>query len=169
MRRKQWHTNLKDIRMLVWRICKQKRVGDAFSGIGAEQHGGRWNHKGDRMDYTSTSLSLATLELFVHLQPNELPDDLYAVAATIPDAAASEVLSIADLPKNWRDYPAPASLQDVGSAWLREQRSFVLIVPSAVNPEEKNILLNPLHPEAATISDIRSQPFHFDPRMWKVP
>jgi RES domain-containing protein len=153
--------------MLVWRICKQKRVHDAVSGIGAEQHGGRWNHKGDRLVYTSTSLSLATLELFVHLQPNDLPDDLYAVMATIPDAASTEVLTIADLPKNWRDYPAPASLQDIGSIWIHEQRSLILIVPSAVNPEERNLLLNPLHREIATISDIQSKPFQFDPRMWK--
>ncbi|HEY4234516.1 MAG TPA: RES family NAD+ phosphorylase [Lacipirellulaceae bacterium] len=153
--------------MLVWRICKQKRVADALSGIGAEQHGGRWNHKGDWMVYTSTSLSLATLELFVHLQPNELPDDLYSVMATIPDVASSEELTIADLPKNWRDYPAPASLQDIGSKWLREMRSFVLVVPSAVNPHETNVLLNPLHREAATISDIQWQPFYFDSRMWK--
>jgi RES domain-containing protein len=153
--------------MLIWRICKQKRVADAFSGIGAEQHGGRWNDKGSRIVYTSTSLSLATLELFVHLQRNELPDDLYSVMATIPDAGSSEELTIANLPKNWRDYPAPASLRDIGSAWIREQRSLILIVPSAVNPEEKNILLNPLHAESGTISNIRSQPFHFDPRMWK--
>jgi RES domain-containing protein len=154
--------------MLVWRICKQNRVPNAFSGIGAEQHGGRWNHKGDRMVYTSTSLSLTTLELFVHLQPDLLPDDLYSVIATIPDGASSEELTIADLPKNWRDYPAPASLQDIGSRWLREKRSFMLIIPSAVNQEEKNVLLNPLHPEIATFRDVHSKPFYFDPRMWKV-
>lgn len=154
--------------MLVWRICRKKHVPDAFSGAGAEQSGGRWNHRGERMVYTSTSLSLATLELFVHLQPNELPDDLYSVTATIPEAASSEELTIADLPRNWRDYPVPASLQDIGSKWLRELRSLILIVPSAVNPQETNFLLNPLHMEAGTISSIRSQPFHFDPRMWKV-
>jgi RES domain-containing protein len=154
--------------MLVWRICKKKRVPEALGGIGAEQHGGRWNHKGDRMVYTSTSLSLATLELFVHLQPSELPNDLYSVTVTIPDSASSEKLTIGALPKNWRDYPAPASLQDIGSMWLRDRRSLVLLVPSAVNPEENNVLLNPLHGEAAAISDVRSQPFHFDPRMWKA-
>jgi RES domain-containing protein len=35
--------------MLVWRICKQRRVSEAFTGFGAEKHGGRWNHKGDRV------------------------------------------------------------------------------------------------------------------------
>ena len=152
--------------MLVWRICKKNHVADAFGGFGAERLGGRWNHKGGRVVYTSTSLSLAALELFVHLQPDSIPDDLSFVVATTSDAASMEELKIHDLPKNWRDYPAPASLQDIGSKWLRELRSLLLIVPSAVNPEEKNVLFNPLHPEHAMLADIRSKPFQFDPRMW---
>ena len=153
--------------MLAWRICKQRRVSEAFEGLGAERHGGRWNHRGDRVVYTSTSLSLASLELFVHLQPDCIPDDLHSVVATIPDGVSSEELTVADLPPNWHDYPAPAALKEIGSRWLREMRSLVLIVPSAVNPEEKNVLVNPLHPEIATLTNIRSKPFHFDPRMWK--
>ena len=153
--------------MLVWRICKERHATDAFNGIGAEKHGGRWNHKGDKMVYASTSLSLACLELFVHLPPNCLPDDLRSVVATVPDGVSSEELTIADLPANWRDYPAPASLQEIGSQWLREQRSLLLIVPSAVNPEEKNVLLNPLDSDITALTDIKSKPFQFDPRMWK--
>ena len=153
--------------MQVWRICAQRHVPSALSGIGAEKHGGRWNHKGDRMVYTSSSLSLATLELFVHLEPACLPNDLYSIVVTIPDTASFEELSLADLPANWRNYPAPATLQDIGSQWLRERRSLVLAVPSAMNPEEKNFLLNPLHPQSGTVVDIVSKPFHFDPQMWK--
>lgn len=155
--------------MRVWRICKARHVADAFSGIGAEKYGGRWNHKGDRIVYASSSLSLAALELFVHLQPDCLPDDLFSVVATVPDQASEEELDVAKLPANWREYPAPASLQDIGSTWLRELRSLLLIVPSAVNPEENNVLLNPLHSEMKTLADIKSKPFHFDPRMWKTP
>ncbi|MEX2316290.1 MAG: RES family NAD+ phosphorylase [Pirellulales bacterium] len=153
--------------MLAWRICKAKHVASAFSGTGAEKHGGRWNHKGQPMVYASTSLSLAALELFVHLQPDSMPDDLRAVVATIPGDIRSEEMLNSSLPANWRDYPAPTSLKDVGTTWLREIRSLVLIVPSAVNPEEKNILINPLHPEADRITDINAKPFQFDPRMWK--
>jgi RES domain-containing protein len=153
--------------MLIWRICKRRHVAGAFSGIGAEKHGGRWNHKGDRMVYASSTLSLASLELFVHLGPAFMPNDLWSIVAAVPDTASLEELTLADLPGNWRDYPAPTALRDIGSKWFRAKRSFLLIVPSAVNPEEKNILLNPLHPQAATIADIVSKPFHFDPRMWK--
>ncbi len=153
--------------MLVWRICKRQHVYDAFSGIGAEKYGGRWNHTGERMVYSSTSLSLATLELFVHLEPDCLPDDLHSVEARFRDLASAEEFAVAQLPKNWRDFPAPAILQDLGTKWLRERRSLLLIVPSAVNPDEKNVLINPLHPEIATTSDVTSKPFFFDPRMWK--
>ena len=153
--------------MRIWRICKKKHVPDAFSGVGAEQIGGRWNHKGVRMVYTSSSLSLAALELFVHLEPNLIPRDLHAVSAELPDGVSSEILSASALPNYWCNYPAPAELQQLGSRWIEEQRSLVLIVPSAVNPIESNYLLNPTHDEFIRITDIHSQPFRFDPRMWK--
>ena len=153
--------------MQVWRICKERHVSDAFDGSGAEKYGGRWNHKGYRVVYTSTSLSLASLELFVHLEPNSMPDDLYAVVAYVPDEVGREELTIKNLPANWRDYPAPACLQDIGSQWIRETRSLLLTVPSAVNPEEKNVLINPGHRDFRAVTDIVSKPFHFDPRMRK--
>ncbi len=153
--------------MRVWRICRQRHVASALSGIGAEKVGGRWNHKGFRMVYTSTTLSLASLELFVHLEPNLMPGDLCAVSATVPDDVSTESFSVKVLPPNWRDYPAPGRLQELGTQWLREQRSLVLMVPSAVNPEEFNFLLNPVHPEMTRVSPIQSKPFYFDPRMWK--
>ncbi len=153
--------------MIVWRICKKRHRATAFSGIGAEKHCGRWNRKGERIVYTSSSLSLAALELFVHLDPKMIPTDLIRVRASIPDTVSIETLSAKSLPANWRRYPAPARLQAIGSKWLREMRSFVLIVPSAVNPEEQNILLNPLHPDAGSLSRTQSKPFQFDPRMWK--
>jgi RES domain-containing protein len=153
--------------MLIWRICRNRDVSTAFSGIGAEKYGGRWNRKGERVVYTSSTLSLASLEIFVHLEPAYMPNDLCSVVATVPDKASFEVLVLDDLPANWRKYPPPIALQEIGSKWLREQRSLLLIVPSAVNPEEKNILVNPLHPEATSIVDVAAKPFHFDPRMWK--
>lgn len=153
--------------MIVWRICKARYAATAFSGLGAEKSGGRWNHKGKRMVYTSSSLSLAALELFVHLEPRLAPRDLRAVSAIITDRVTVEELAAKDLPKNWRRYPAPARLRQIGSSWLNEQRSLLLIVSSAVNPEERNILINPLHPEAAAIHGIRTKSFRFDPRMWK--
>lgn len=154
--------------MRLWRLCKQRHVASAFSGLGAQLYGGRWNHRGDRMVYASTSLSIAVLEIFVHLEPNVLPDDLWSVSAELNlDAISHEAVTEQQLPGNWRDYPAPGVLQDLGSTWIREVRSLALLVPSAVNPEELNVLLNPLHPEMSKLRDVTSKPYIFDPRMRK--
>ena len=70
--------------------------------------------------YTSATLSLAALEYFVHLSPEEAPGDLVAVPADIPAGAIEslEDLPGSRLPRNWRAYPAPIALADLGAAWI---------------------------------------------------
>jgi len=51
-------------------------------------------------------------------------------------------------------------------AWVREGRSAVLAVPSAIIPEELNYLLNPAHPGFKTIAVVKPVPFVFDPRLF---
>ena len=119
------------------------------------------------MVYTSSTMSLATLELLVHLDPICIPTDLRSIRIVIPENVSCEWITLAMLPRRWRDYPAPIDLQEIGSRWLHERRSLALVVPSAVNPEEENILVNPLHPEITNIVDVREKPFQFDPRLRK--
>jgi len=152
--------------MRIWRITKARYLKSAFSGMGAEKVPGRWNHAGSKMVYAPSTLSLASLELFVHLEPLLIPDDLYSVSAVIPDRVAVEHVPLATLPTDWQAYPGPTSLREIGTQWLHELRTYILIVPSAVNPEEHNVLLNPLHPDSSSITEIISKPFQFDPRMW---
>jgi RES domain-containing protein len=38
---------------------------------------------------------------------------------------------------------------ELGSKWLRSRKSLVLFVPSAVNPLERNAIINPEHAEIA--------------------
>jgi RES domain-containing protein len=52
-----------------------------------------------------------------------------------------------------------------GTAWLREQRSAVLSVPSVLVPRSRNYLINPLHPRARQIKIIGLTDFTFDPRI----
>lgn len=122
------------------------------------------------MVYTSQTLSLCALEYFVHLEPDLAPRELVAIAAEIPDdvpIAAIDALEAAGLPSEWRAYPAPDSLKDLGSAWIREGGTAVLSVPSSIIPHERNFLINPGHPEAGRIRVEPAEPFAFDPRMWK--
>jgi RES domain-containing protein len=149
----------------VWRICSRRY--QRFDGEGARQYGGRWNHVGTSVVYTSGSLSLAALELFVHLDIDIVPPNLVAIQVEVPDNLAVEAVKIDSLPKNWRRYPAPEVLKDIGTAWSAKGATAILAVPSAVIPEERNYLLNPAQPDFKRIRISRPVSFRFDPRMWK--
>lgn len=152
--------------MKVWRICKSSYQSSVFCGSGAEKTGGRWNYKGYPLVYTSENLSLAALELFVHVSPGILPTDLIAVCGTLPDSISVEEIKVSDLPTDWRRYPAPAKLKQIGTEWIIGRSSLALRVPSAINAPETNILLNPTHAEMKKLKIENAQPFHFDPRMF---
>ena len=77
------------------------------------------------------------------------------------------ILTAADLPPDWRQYPAPELLADIGNAWIEARQTAVLAVPSAVIPQETNYLLNPAHTDFLKIRIHAAEPFAFDPRMWK--
>lgn len=151
--------------MRVWRVCSKKH--QRFDGEGARRHGGRWNHQGTSVVYTSASLSLAALELFVHVDIDIAPADLMAIQADVPDSLTIEAIKIESLPKNWRRYPAPEILKDIGTAWAAKTSTVILAMPSVVIPEERNYLLNPAHRDFKRIRIHKPTPFRFDPRMWK--
>jgi RES domain-containing protein len=151
----------------VWRITSVRYADQAFDGEGARRYGGRWNRPGVAVVYCSTTLSLAALEFFVHLEPSLAPKGLVCVAAEIPGDVSTEEIKPEDLPANWRSYPAPERLLDLGTEWADSLRTAVLIVPSSVIPHEKNVLLNPAHPDTQKLRIRPYEPFSFDPRMWK--
>jgi RES domain-containing protein len=152
--------------MRVWRLCRRKHA--AFDGEGARLAGGRWNRRGIAVVYASETLSLAALEYLVHLDATLAPRDLVATAADLPDVLPVTRFEVADLPRNWRRYPAPEALAELGTEWAEARRTAVLSVPSAVVPSERNILLNPAHPDFKTLHLLSPLRFSFDPRLWKA-
>lgn len=151
--------------MLVWRICARRHARGAFTGEGARRYGGRWNPAGTALVYAAESLSLAALELFVNLDTEDLPVRFVSIGAEIPSRVRVHRLGPRGLPRGWRRYPAPARLQEIGHAWVREGRTAVLSVPSAVIPDERLYLLNPAHPHFGRIRVLEPEPFTFDPRL----
>lgn len=149
--------------MLTYRICRQPFK--ALDGEGARQYGGRWNQPGQPMIYTSGTAALAALELLVHLEPSEAPDDLVLLTIDIPDNVPGERLDLTRLPRNWARTPGDAASRELGSAWLTSNATLFLMVPSAPIPEEYNVLLNPLHPDFARVRVVAERPFRFDPRL----
>ena len=72
---------------VIWRLVKKRHaeVSDAFDGDGARRYGGRWNLSGTRMVYTAQSLSLAALEQFVHLGPEDNHIQFVSFRVEIPE------------------------------------------------------------------------------------
>jgi RES domain-containing protein len=148
--------------MKVYRISKCAYVGD-LSGTGAALYGGRWNSKGTYLLYTAGSSSLAMLESVVHL--SNLPaSDYCLIILDIPDNSIEEA-DVNQLPKTWNQHPPPAMLRKTGDKFVREGKKLALRVPSAVNEEEFNLLLNPAHPDFAKVKVVRSRPIAFDDRL----
>ncbi len=112
--------------------------------------------------YSSSSLALATLELFVNLQIKrqlahyvksriEIPEVLIDPLEDVPLTSFLSVLDQFDS----RSY---------GDTWLAEERSCVLQVPSRVVPQEWNYLINPLHGDFEAITTLTS-PYEVDERL----
>ena len=150
--------------MQVFRIAKTRSIRD-LSGTGAKLHGGRWNRKDIPVVYASENRSLATLEFLVHVPLSLLPNKLSLACLNIPDDIVAEKISIADLAKNWRDYPAPPELTDLGSEWAIAMRSLLLLVPSVVALNEFNILINPKHPDMSRVVISSVESYMFDRRL----
>lgn len=150
--------------MLVYRIATSKHIED-LSGEGARRHGGRWNHRGTAVTYTSATRSLATVELLVHVPFSFAPADLKIATIGIPDEPAPEEVDVAALPPNWRDFPAPPELADLGTSWARSGHSLLFRVPSAVVEQEHNILINPAHPDIARVVLAKVEDFRLDRRL----
>ncbi len=131
---------------------------------GSFRYGGRWSSPGTRLAYTSEHLSLAMVEYYVHLDPGDMPGDLVLCTAGIPNDISRERIDSEALPVNWRDTPAPHRMAEIGDTFARSGGGAIIIVPSALSPEESNWLINPGHPEFRRITIHQSEPFRYDRR-----
>lgn len=127
-----------------------------MSGEGARLYGGRWNSPGRPLIYAAETAALAVLEVRVHLDLDwdTLPDDYVLVSINIGSLVPEK---IADLPRDPRA---------IGDEWIRSRNTALLRVPSWIVPESYNILINPAHSDASTITQSSIRPFVFDKRLW---
>ena len=115
--------------------------------------------------YTASHLSLAALEYLVHIDVEEVPDDLVALAMEIPEQASELEYTPEDLPAGWRRTPSPVECRKIGDRWARADEHLLLRVPSIIVPEEYNVLVNPGHYEAPQLRIFSSRSFSYDPRL----
>ena len=150
--------------MLVYRITTHKFAND-ISGTGAAMYGGRWNKKGSPVLYTGESPEIALLETIVHSPPLLVPDyDILVIE--IPEDSITK-LSINQLPKNWKDYPAPTILSEIAEKWINEGKTMALQVPSCIIPSAYNYIINCRHVAYSQVKIISRARFHFDTRLKK--
>jgi RES domain-containing protein len=126
-----------------------------MSGAAAHLSGGRWNSPGRYAIYASGNLSLAMLELLVHIDDSETfratPHVYHSVS--FPESAVATLTEV-DLPEGWEARPEPTTAQGAGDEWLDRLITPVLAVPSVIVPPELrydpvylNYVINPKHPD----------------------
>jgi RES domain-containing protein len=147
-----------------WRIVQRRHLAAAFTGDGARVNPGRWNELGTPVVYTTCSLSLAAMEMLVHLGSTELLGNYAAIPVTFDERLCRQ-LHLSLLPADWDSYPAPSSTHAIGASWIAEASSAVLAVPSAVVQVETVFLLNPRHCDFARIRIDDPKCFRFDARL----
>lgn len=106
------------------------------------------------------------LEYFVHVDPNEPPNDLVVVIAEVPDNISRFFVSGNRLPKLWRQTPVLPELKTIGDDFVQQGEAAILVVPSALAPVESNWLINPLHPDFRKIRIRPPEPFDYDSRFF---
>ena len=145
--------------MRVYRIAKARHARNAetmLSGEGAREWGGRFNSPGLRAVYCASTLSLAVLEVLVHaLRVAMLPEYRF-LEIHVPDGVIERIGD----PGMAKDATA------IGDERLGTAGILGFNVASFVLPLERNVVLNPDHPDFASLvthGDIR--PFVLDRRL----
>lgn len=149
--------------MHVWRL--QRSIHSALDGEGARRYGGCWNAPGRPVVYTSEHLALCVLEMLVHIDSDLVPKEYASYLIDIPDHFLMEQVHRGDLSEGWHRSVDCRDCMLEGESWLDRAESAFLVVPSAVVPVGKNVLINPLHDDARSIRVRSVRPFDFDPRL----
>lgn len=152
--------------MKLWRIAAETRdyAATDLSGTGAAKGPGRWNDYKEAVLYCAPTIAMAVLETEAHVDDAGLPLNRYLVEIDVLDAtwARREEVDLAKLPPTWDAIPAGRASVKFGSEWLGSLRTAVLLAPSVIVPEERIALINPGHPDAATITAKVARRFEYN-------
>jgi RES domain-containing protein len=148
--------------MIVYRLANGEFIND-LSGKGAKMYGGRWNSFGLPAVYTTEHISLAVLEILVHVKTLQTPLNYYLITLEIPENVPLVSIDYKKMKKNWKD--DTSYLQSMGDEFLNSKKSLVLKVPSAIIEVENNFIINPAHPDIEKIKILNAENFIFDKRL----
>ena len=103
------------------------------------------------------------LEKLVHAS-SVLPPNQHYIRITIPNGTSYEIFDMAKHP-GW-DGKRETICKRFGLAWVKEARSAMLIVPSIPARLDRNILINPAHPDASAINHDLPAPIWWDEQLF---
>ena len=145
-----------------------------MSGQGAYLFGGRWNTPEHRAVYLSGTLTLAMLEVLVHIDDTTaFVQKAHVYHAVKFDERDVAVLEERSLPQGWNSHPETLASQAVGDEFLERAEQAVLALPSVVVPKElrydplyMNYLVNPTHPDFSSVVEVGDvKLLDWDPRI----
>lgn len=149
-----------------WRAYRiADRRHKIFDGEGSARFGGRWNSPGRRVIYAAETYAGAMLEVLVNANIGRIPKQhawieiLIAADVSIEEVDARKV-------RRW-DAPDQRASRMFGDRWHDEQRSTVLLVPSTVVREERNVVINQDHPRFRKLLASKPKPVVWDQRLFQ--
>jgi RES domain-containing protein len=145
----------------IYRLVRADRVDDVLSGEGARLFGGRWNPRGVAVVYGAESRALAVLETFVHLTLEARTMRFVLCTIRLPVRIKVRRVEPNDVPRTI------VASRERGRVWVESGDSAVLVVPSAIVPQETNYVLNVRHRHFANAEVGHREVFSFDDRPWR--
>ena len=125
--------------MIVYTVRSLKHV----EPLTASGYPGRWNKPDQFVIYAAESRSLASLEWLVNRGGRILSLDFVLITLKLKvEVKDIKILNDNLLMNNWRSLSAYSSLQELGSQWYKDESFKVLSVPSALVPEERNLVVH---------------------------
>ena len=149
--------------MIIYRLSNSEFAND-LSGNGSKLYGGRWNSVGVNALYTTENISLAVLEILVHIKLFKLPPHYNLVSIEIPRTIEPVIISHKKLKQSWKDDVAYS--QFIGNEFLRSSQGLILKVPSVIIEQENNFIINPKHPDIKKVMITENKVFEFDKRLY---
>jgi RES domain-containing protein len=149
--------------MILYRLTNGEFIHD-LSGTGAKLYGGRWNAPGFNALYTTENISLAVLEILVHIKKYKRPIDYHLVTIDIPQTFSPAIINKEKLKRNWKD--DVSYTQFMGDEFLKSSNELLLKVPSVIVDQENNYIINPKHLGISKVKITSTKLFEFDERLY---
>ena len=150
--------------MIVYRLASSKYARD-ISGEGASIYGGRWNPAGIKALYASQNISLCILEILVRTQKKINPPGYQLITIELPETDITTI-KVSQLKPGWKQHIEYT--QWIGEEFLKENKSLIMQVSSAIVERENNFLINPLHKDFKSVKITGIEALELDKRLNQI-